>query len=211
MLPQYRRDPSLLERFAAEARTNARLDHPNLVAVVDFGIDPEPYLVMEFVEGSTLRGRLQQGPVPVGEAARLAEGPTALYYGCDPTADSLHVGNLIGLLVLRRFAERGHRPIALAGLWAGWKDEDTGEVIRSFTIITTGANDMMAPVHDRMPVMVPDEAWDRWLDPSRTEGAGLSRSGGCRRRRGHRSGCPRRPSGRRRPQALRSVLRSLPE
>ena len=66
------------------------------------------------------------------------------------------------------------RPIALAGLWAGWKDEDTGEVIRSFTIVTAGANDMMAPIHDRMPVMIPEEAWERWLDPSRSEGAGLA-------------------------------------
>ncbi|MDQ3294611.1 MAG: tyrosine--tRNA ligase, partial [Actinomycetota bacterium] len=48
-------------------------------------------------------------------AARLAAGPVTLYYGCDPTADSLHIGNLIGLLVLRRFADAGHRPIALAG------------------------------------------------------------------------------------------------
>ena len=60
MLPAYRRDRSLLERFAAEARTNARLDHPNLVQVVDFGIDPEPYLVMEFVEGVTLASLLQR-------------------------------------------------------------------------------------------------------------------------------------------------------
>ena len=65
-------------------------------------------------------------------------------------------------------------PIALAGLWAGWKDEDTGEVIRSFTIVTTSANEMMAPIHDRMPVEIPEEAWERWLDPSRTEGAGLA-------------------------------------
>jgi putative SOS response-associated peptidase YedK len=65
------------------------------------------------------------------------------------------------------------RPIALAGLWAGWKDEDTGEVIRSFTIITTSANEMMAPIHDRMPVMLPEDAWERWLDPGRTAGAGL--------------------------------------
>ena len=46
---------------------------------------------------------------------RLDEGPIALYYGCDPSADSLHLGNLIGLLILRRFAEAGHRPIALVG------------------------------------------------------------------------------------------------
>jgi putative SOS response-associated peptidase YedK len=65
------------------------------------------------------------------------------------------------------------RPIALAGLWAGWKDEDTGEVIRSFTIVTTTANDMMAPIHDRMPVTIPEDAWERWLDPGRVEGAAL--------------------------------------
>ena len=47
--------------------------------------------------------------------ARLADGPITLYYGCDPTADSLHLGNLFGLLILRRFHDAGHRPIALAG------------------------------------------------------------------------------------------------
>ena len=48
-------------------------------------------------------------------AARLAEGPITLYHGCDPTASSLHHGNLIGLVMLRRFQEAGHRPLALAG------------------------------------------------------------------------------------------------
>jgi tyrosyl-tRNA synthetase len=48
-------------------------------------------------------------------AARLASGPITLYHGCDPSAPSLHVGNLIGLIMLRRFQEAGHRPIALAG------------------------------------------------------------------------------------------------
>ena len=47
--------------------------------------------------------------------ARLAEGPITLYYGCDPTAASLHHGNLLGLVMLRRFQEAGHRPLALAG------------------------------------------------------------------------------------------------
>ncbi len=48
-------------------------------------------------------------------AARLAEGPVTAYLGLDPTADSLHIGNLIGLLVLRRLADAGHRVIGLAG------------------------------------------------------------------------------------------------
>jgi tyrosyl-tRNA synthetase len=47
--------------------------------------------------------------------ARLEAGPITLYYGCDPTAPSLHHGNLIGLVLLRRFQDAGHRPIALAG------------------------------------------------------------------------------------------------
>jgi tyrosyl-tRNA synthetase len=58
------------------------------------------------VHDSTDRGAL---------ASRLAEGPVTLYYGCDPTAPSLHHGNLIGLIMLRRFQEAGHRPLALAG------------------------------------------------------------------------------------------------
>ena len=48
-------------------------------------------------------------------AARLAAGPVTLYHGIDPTAPSLHHGNLIGLLMLRRFQDAGHRPLALAG------------------------------------------------------------------------------------------------
>ncbi len=47
--------------------------------------------------------------------ARVKDGPVGIYYGCDPTADSLHVGNLIGLIVLRRFQDAGHKAIALAG------------------------------------------------------------------------------------------------
>ena len=47
--------------------------------------------------------------------SRLAQGPITVYYGCDPSADSLHVGNLIGLLVMRRLQLAGHRPIVLAG------------------------------------------------------------------------------------------------
>ncbi|MDZ7677265.1 MAG: tyrosine--tRNA ligase [Acidimicrobiales bacterium] len=46
---------------------------------------------------------------------RLEEGSVTVYCGFDPSADSLHVGNLIGLLVMRRFQEAGHRPIVLAG------------------------------------------------------------------------------------------------
>ncbi len=60
-------------------------------------------------------------------AQRLAEGPTALYCGFDPTADSLHVGNLVPLLALSRFQRAGHRPIALAGGATGMVGDPSGK------------------------------------------------------------------------------------
>jgi tyrosyl-tRNA synthetase len=58
---------------------------------------------------------------------RLAEGPITLYCGFDPTADSLHVGNLIPLLTLRRFQLAGHHPIALAGGATGLIGDPSGK------------------------------------------------------------------------------------
>jgi len=58
--------------------------------------------------------------------ARLAEGPTTLYAGFDPTADTLHVGNLVPLLCLRRFQLAGHVPIALAGGATGMIGDPSG-------------------------------------------------------------------------------------
>ena len=72
------------------------------------------------------RGLVQECIDRDGLAARMAEGPITLYFGCDPTADSLHVGNLLGLLVLRRFHDAGHVPIALAGGATGMIGDPSG-------------------------------------------------------------------------------------
>jgi tyrosyl-tRNA synthetase len=61
------------------------------------------------------RGLLHDSTDPEALRSRLEEGPITVYAGFDPTADSLHVGNLVPLLLLRRFQEFGHRPVALAG------------------------------------------------------------------------------------------------
>ncbi len=57
-------------------------------------------------------------------------------------------------------------PLALAGLWASWKDPETEERYRTCTIITTKPNEVVSPLHDRMPVILPEGVWDAWLDPS---------------------------------------------
>jgi putative SOS response-associated peptidase YedK len=58
------------------------------------------------------------------------------------------------------------KPLVLAGLWAGWHDPSTDAVRRTFTIITTTPNRALSGLHDRMPVIVPDDAWARWLNAS---------------------------------------------
>ena len=63
-----------------------------------------------------------------------------------------------------RIVRTDSRPLALAGLWSGWRDPETDEVRRTFTIITTTPNDLMRPIHNRMPVVLAEEAWDLWLD-----------------------------------------------
>ena len=65
--------------------------------------------------------------------------------------------------VIARF---DRRPLVLAGLWSGWRDPSTDTVRRTFTIVTTTPNETMASIHDRMPVVLDDEAWDVWLDPA---------------------------------------------
>jgi putative SOS response-associated peptidase YedK len=54
-------------------------------------------------------------------------------------------------------------PFTLAGLWENWKDPDSGEWLRTFTIITTDANELVGQLHDRMPVVIAPEDRERWL------------------------------------------------
>ena len=65
------------------------------------------------------------------------------------------------------------RPLALAGLWAGWRDPSTETVRRTFTIVTSAPNAALADLHDRMPVIVPEAAWTRWLRPGTAEAGEL--------------------------------------
>lgn len=61
----------------------------------------------------------------------------------------------------------GREPFAFAGLWEHW-DSAEGDSIESCTIITTAANALLATIHERMPVILPAEQYDQWLDPTRS-------------------------------------------
>jgi putative SOS response-associated peptidase YedK len=58
---------------------------------------------------------------------------------------------------------KGDRPFGFAGLWESWGRGD--EPLETFTILTTSPNELVAPIHDRMPVIIAPEDYDRWLNP----------------------------------------------
>ncbi|MGH9183503.1 MAG: tyrosine--tRNA ligase, partial [Acidimicrobiales bacterium] len=72
------------------------------------------------------RGLVQDCTDRAELSARLAAGPMTLYCGFDPTADSLHVGHLLGVVTLRRFQRAGHRPIAVVGGATGMVGDPSG-------------------------------------------------------------------------------------
>jgi len=59
--------------------------------------------------------------------------------------------------------QAGGGVFALAGLWERWKNPADGSILRSFTIVTGAPNALCEPIHDRMPVILPLEAWPIWL------------------------------------------------
>jgi putative SOS response-associated peptidase YedK len=65
-------------------------------------------------------------------------------------------------------------PFGMAGLWETWRDPAGGDLLESCCIVTTEARGVAAPVHDRMPVIVPRDRYAEWLDPRLTETSGFA-------------------------------------
>ena len=93
---------------------------------------------MNVLEDLKARGSLFQATE--GIEARLGAGPITLYCGFDPTAESLHIGNLIPVLTLRRFQMAGHHPIALVG-------GGTGLIVITETIAQQFGRNFVIPVN----------------------------------------------------------------
>jgi putative SOS response-associated peptidase YedK len=66
-------------------------------------------------------------------------------------------------------SSRDGTPLAFAGIWEAWRSKDQsqdGDELRSCSIITGPPNDLIAPLHDRMPMILPRDQWSNWLDPA---------------------------------------------
>src|SRR5260370_28159792 len=72
--PAFKEDPNFLTRFQREAQIVARLEHPNIVPIYDYSDhDGQPYLVMKFIEGQTLKARVAEKPLPLQDVVRMLE------------------------------------------------------------------------------------------------------------------------------------------
>ena len=80
---------------------------------------------MNFIEELTWRGMIHT--VMPGTEEQLSKEMTAAYVGIDPTADSLHIGHLVGVMMLRHFQRAGHKPIALIGGATGMIGDPSGK------------------------------------------------------------------------------------
>jgi len=67
--------------------------------------------------------------------------------------------------LLGRERNRCREVFAFAGIWDSWRSPE-GQTVETFSIITTKPNSLIASVHDRMPVILPEDAYDLWLNPS---------------------------------------------
>jgi putative SOS response-associated peptidase YedK len=152
--------------------------------------------VLTIVESDQVRrmGRMRWGLVPswasdpgVGDKMINARAETVLEKPafrtalerrrCIVPADGFYEWERVGSRTQPMYIhDRAGVPLAFAGLWAVWRDPEVAEApwLRSCTIVTTDANATVASVHDRMPVMLASDSWDRWLDRDLSDGEAVT-------------------------------------
>lgn len=82
--------------------------------------------------------------------------PAEWFYEWKKTGETTKLPYAIGL--------KDGSPFAFAGLWDRWKDKATGQELQTYTIITTDPNELTEPIHNRMPVILKRQDYDRWLE-----------------------------------------------
>jgi putative SOS response-associated peptidase YedK len=135
-------------------------DEPSLIRMFRWGL--VPYNAADLATGTRyINGRaetlLEKYPF-----ANLVESKR-----CIIPADGFYEWKKKGnIKIPHRFTLADEGLFAFAGLWDAWADRSTGEIIHSFTIITVKPNELVAPVHDRMPAILPPDHEKLWLDIS---------------------------------------------
>ena len=109
---------------------------------------------MNILEELQWRGLLADCTDAAELSKKVSQGPITLYCGFDPTSDSLHVGNLVPLLALRRFQLQGHHPIALAGGATGSIGDPSGRTQERQLLTRELLNHNISRIKDQLKRML---------------------------------------------------------
>jgi serine/threonine protein kinase len=124
-------EPQLLKRFSREAEAVSRLNHPNVVSILDFSMGPPPHIVMTHLRGQDLATRLKRGPMEIGEAVDIMLGVCAGVHAC-------HVQGII------------HRDLKPGNVFLQQTPEGTEVKVLDFGVAILGENvsgDITRPGH----------------------------------------------------------------
>jgi SOS response associated peptidase (SRAP) len=138
-----------------EPRYGRARDRPDAM-----GIDP---VLGKGRQGGLQHDQCQSGDDSDGPAFREAFKSRR----CLVSADAFYEWQKIDAKTKQPFAigMKDRSPYAFAGLWDRWRDPATKEPLETFTVITTDPNEVVEPLHNRMPVILPERDYDRWLTP----------------------------------------------
>lgn len=175
-------------RYALNTTAQELLDHFQLVQSIDFparfNIAPtlEVPVIRQSPQGDRVAGLLKWGLVPnwskdpaIGAKLNNARGESIAqkpsfkdafqHRRCLVPASGFYEWKAVGKDKQPHFIHyRTAELLAMAGLWESWR-APSGQIVRTFCVITTGPNVVMSPIHDRMPVLIQPQDWEAWLDP----------------------------------------------
>lgn len=149
LIPSWAKDPTIGSRMI-NARAETLAEKPSFRSAYRY----RRCLVFS-------NGFFEWQPVGFMPTERHADGKVASTLAMNPSAQPVGAKTKVPHLIHLRSGE----PFAFAGLWERWQSPEGSEVL-STTIITTGPNELMASIHNRMPVILPRAAYARWLDPT---------------------------------------------
>ena len=168
-------------RFGFDASGLEQLPRYNIaptqpvLAVRDGGSRSASYMRWGLVPSGT-QGTPAGAPMINARAETVAERPTfrsaLLRRRCLIPADGFYEWQRNAGRRPVRITLASGEPFAFAGLWDTWRDP-RGDMIESCTIITTEANDLLQPIHARMPVILPEDVEPLWLDSGMQDVAAL--------------------------------------
>lgn len=163
-LPQYNAAPMQKLPVVALRGGTLTVDRMQWWLVPHWSKEPASQFSTFNAKGETLEKSRLFGPYFKGSRCLV---PADAFYEWKKSVVSKKTGAAAGEVTEKHpmcIRMRSEQTFMFAGLFSVWKGGEEGEELATFTIITTGPNELLAPIHNRMPVILTEKDYDRWLD-----------------------------------------------